>query len=52
MQKYYQSRFVINNASITVLTITKTIKKKTGCPILKVHMWAIMFTREEYLQSF
>ena len=24
----------------------------TRCPILKVHMWDIMFEREEYLHSF
>ena len=24
----------------------------TGCPMLKVHMWEIMFAREEYFQSF
>ena len=25
---------------------------KPGCPILKVHMWDIMFSREEYLRSY
>ena len=25
---------------------------KTGCPILKVHIWFIMFSRKQYLQSF
>ena len=24
----------------------------TGCPIIKVQMWDIMFAREEYLQNF
>ena len=32
--------------------VNNMFDSNTGCPILKVHMWDIMFAREEYLQSF